>query len=404
MKRAILIINCGSSSIKLSLYECTESSLIFSVHAKRLNSPSSMMNFEAGKKKAEKKLPPIFTVSDTIKAAYQFGAETFQGSFSITAIGHRFVHGGSDFTESCLITDSVISRLSNLNHMAPLHNKSCLDGIEACKSLFPGVVQIAIFDTAFHKTMPPVAYTYAIPSNIANKHQIRRYGFHGISTAFIWNTFISKKLGTDKNRTLIAHLGNGCSITAISNGKSIDTSMGFSPLEGLVMATRSGDIDPAVVDFLSANEALSTSKVLDVLNYNSGLLGVSNKSSRMEILLSNCEIDPASKLAVDLFCYRIVKYIGAYMAVLQGLDTLIFTGGIGEGSAVIRERISTAFEWYGAKLDCKTNNESLNILSGEAVKISNASSNIDIFVIGTDENRYMTEEVMRIMYGNSTPH
>lgn len=350
MKQAILTVNAGSSSLKLALFDL------------------SLNKIEEG--------------TDW---------KDFVNNKEIAAIGHRYVHGGPDFIKSILINDLVIEKLKKTLDLAPLHNESCLKGIEQCKALFGNVPQCVVFDTAFHSTLPEEAALYAIPLDLTRKYHIRRYGFHGISHASLWELY-KKNRGEGKIITL--HLGNGCSISAIDNGVPKETSMGFTPAEGLIMGTRAGNIDAGVIEFLSRKENKSASEILKILNFESGLLGVSSLSSDMRKLLESQE--PSAKLAIDMFCHRVLMYIGAYQAVLGGVDALVFSGGIGENSPVIREKIVQAFEQQGIYLDKEKNESAVKAQPGSFKEISKEDSKIRVFVAGTDENRYIARETIRI--------
>lgn len=312
----------------------------------------------------------------------------------VAVIGHRFVHGGNR-SSSVVIDDTVLTELHGLSSLAPLHNDPALKNINVCRAYFPSsVLQVAVFDTAFHATLPPVASMYAIDQTLARTYGIKRYGFHGISHAFLWNTYHAKR--PNQGKVITMHLGNGCSIAAIDNGRSMDTSMGFTPLEGLVMATRSGDIDPAVVEFLCMHEGKSVQQIIELLNNSSGLLGLSEIHSEMQILIDLYEKKEAARIAVDLFCYRVAKYVGAYMIVLEGVDALIFSGGIGENAPFIREQIVRRLEWLGIGLNKKKNRRVAAPEPGAMHKISSVRSLVEVYVIGTDENRYIAQEVVNV--------
>lgn len=320
---------------------------------------------------------------------------------SLLGIGHRFVHGGNRYLSSIRIDQTVITELEALSSLAPLHNDACLLGIKECFNLAKFTPQIAVFDTAFHNSLPAVASNYAIAmdSDSASQHQIKRYGFHGISNAFLWNTY-ENHVGQDAQNSKIItfHLGNGCSITAIQGGLSVDTSMGFTPAEGLVMATRAGDIDAAVVDFLCLHDKKSPSEIMEQLNFQSGLLGISGVSSDMKTLLALSIDNERARLAVDMFCYRALKYLGAYMTILSGADAIIFSGGIGENSPMIRDLIMRKMEWYGSQMDSEANQQAVGLPPGAVQRISTSSSTVAIYVIASDENLFIAKEVQRILF------
>jgi acetate kinase len=310
-------------------------------------------------------------------------------ALGIEAVGHRVVHGGEQFHEPVRIDDDVIAAIDRLAELAPLHNPGCIAGIKGARAVMgPRIPMVAVFDTGFHRSIPPQAATYAIDPDLAQKHGIRRYGFHGIahaSLAGICAAAVNRPLTSLRLITL--HLGNGCSATAIDQGRSVDTSMGLTPLEGLVMGTRSGDLDPAVVGHLVRKEGLSVDEVERLLNERSGLLGVSGLSRDMREVLIAAErgFNSRATLAVDVFCYRVRKYIGAYLAVLGGADAIVFGGGIGERSAVIRARICGGMDWCGLRLDPVRNEAAVGLASGEAAKISEDRTKLACYVAGVDE-------------------
>jgi acetate kinase len=307
----------------------------------------------------------------------------------VDAVGHRVVHGGEQFREPVVIDDDVVAALDGLAEFAPLHNPGSIAGIKGVRAVMGShIPMVAVFDTAFHRSIPPGAATYAIDLDLARRHGIHRYGFHGIahaSLAGICATAVNRPLA--QLRLITLQLGNGCSATAIDRGRSVDTSMGFTPLEGLVMGTRSGDVDPAVVWHLVRREGLSVDEVERLLNERSGLLGVSGVSRDMRELLNAAEGKPDSRaaLALDMFCYRVRKYIGAYLAVLGGADALVFGGGIGERSAIIRARICDGMDWCGVRLDSLRNEAAVAIAPGDAMKISEEGAPLACYVAGVDE-------------------
>ena len=307
----------------------------------------------------------------------------------IEAIGHRVVHGGEQFHEPVRIDDDVVAAIDRLTELAPLHNPGCIAGIKGARAVMGSrIPMVAVFDTGFHRSLPPQAATYAVDLDLAHKHGIRRYGFHGIahaSLAGICATTVNRPLTSLRLITL--HLGNGCSATAIAQGRSIDTSMGLTPLEGLVMGTRSGDVDPAIVGHLVRHGGLTVDQVEHLLNERSGLLGLSGLSSDMREVLIAAEGRRNSRatLAVDVFCYRVRKYIGAYLAVLGGADAIVFGGGIGERSPVIRSQICKGMDWCGLRLDPLRNEAAVEVASGEATKISDDAAQLACYVAGVDE-------------------
>ena len=298
-------------------------------------------------------------------------------------MGHRVVHGGSRFVTPARIDDEVIGALHDLSELAPLHNPPAIEGILAAReALGADVPMVAVFDTAFHSALPVVAYTYALPRDMAGKYGIRRYGFHGIAHEYMLDSYVSRSGAAREQANIITlQLGNGCSACAIRGGKSIDTSMGFTPLEGLVMGTRSGDIDPGIVGWLAGHEGADVESVVEWLNKRSGLLGVSGTTSDMRTLLTQREIDPAANLAVELFCYRVRKYIGGYMAALGdvgGAQAIVFGGGIGEHAAYVRERILLGMEWCGIEVDSGRN-------AANEERISTDGSTCAVYVVAVEE-------------------
>jgi acetate kinase len=318
---------------------------------------------------------------------------------AIEAVGHRVVHGGERFTHSTRIDDEVRRELEELIELAPLHNPHNLRGIAAARSaLGTGIPQVAVFDTAFHHSLPDTAYLYAIPYQLYRRHRVRRYGFHGTSHRYVAYRYRQLTGRARENTKIITlHLGNGASACAIVGGRSIDTSMGFTPLEGLVMGTRSGDIDPAILDFVSAKEGLTLHELDSMLNKQSGLLGLSGLTADMrELLAEEAEHeDRRARLAVDLFCYRVRKYLGSYLAAMNGADAIVFAGGIGENSPEVRARICAEMDWLGISLDPARN----DALTGAEGRIDGESSRVELWVIPTDEELLIARDTWRVVTG-----
>lgn len=348
----ILVVNAGSSSLKLCLFTGEEQ--------KRVQQ------------------------NGTIDLDATFASYT---DAPLTAIGHRVVHGGPKYTSSLWIDQTVMKEIERYCLLAPLHNIPSLKAIQYCSQKFADVPQYAVFDTAFHRTLPLHARTYAIPYELTKKHQIERYGFHGIAHNYSYNLFC-KTYGPAK--VISCHLGSGCSLAAIDKGVSLDTSMGFTPNEGVMMGTRSGDIDPSLFEFLAREEGFSIDDMQKILNYHSGLLGVSGLSASMEELIKSQSIQ--AQLAVELFCYRILKTIGAYAAALQGCEAILFSGGIGENAAAIRHKILSALHWLGVTVDDAKNRSAIKPPPGNIQEITTAESKIKSYVIGSDENRFIYEQ------------
>jgi acetate kinase len=320
---------------------------------------------------------------------------------SIDAVGHRVVHGGDRYVESTVITEQVEAGIDELSELAPLHNPACLAGIRGAKAVLgPRIPMVAVFDTAFHRTLPDVARRYAIPTDLADRHHIRRYGFHGIAHASLANGY-SVCCGTalKEVRLITIQLGNGCSVAAIAAGQSVETSMGFTPLEGLVMGTRSGDVDASLVGFLAEREKVELREVERWLNERSGLLGLSGRSNDMRELLraAGQEGDQRAELAIDLFCYRVRKYLGGYLAVLGGAQAIVFGGGIGENAPEVRRRICNNMEWCGISLNADRNHAAVGLKPGSAAKISTDDSAPAVYVVAADEETWIARETARCL-------
>ncbi len=399
-KQLIQVINIGSSSLKVSFFCLNKGTLerILDAQCKDIHASNPQIEIVTQKKK-----PCIKHLKggqvDKIFLLLMKEIEKFIDFhlFSTIGIGHRFIHGGDRYTTSIIINSSSLKKLERLRALAPLHNPDCLTLIKVSQKYFGSkALQIAVFDTAFHSTLPSYASQYAIPHSLASKHHIRRYGFHGISHAYLTDKYFEytkKKKRPSKLITL--HLGNGCSATAIQNGLSIDTSMGFSPAEGLVMGTRAGDMDFTLIEFLCKKQHQSVSQITHMLNFESGLEGISGKTSNVKELLQNYEKDPNCRLAIDMFCYRIIKYIGAFTAILNGVDAIIFSGGVGENSPLIRQMICSKLKWLGLKISVKKNNSIVNSSLGSIQKISPPSSSLELYIISTDENLFIAREVLK---------
>ena len=351
----VLVINSGSSSIKYQLFAMPEAKVLAKGLLEKIGEEISALKHTAVEKGKEKKIEQ--KVADhkagmslifSLLTDKEFGV--IADMSEISAVGHRVVHGGEAFNKSTLITDEAIKAIEACCDIAPLHNPAGLQGISACKEILKDVKMVGVFDTSFHQTIPDYAYMYAVPHEWYDKYKIRRYGFHGTSHKYVYGEFC-KVTNKPNANVIVCHLGNGASVTAVKNGESIDTSMGLTPLEGLVMGTRSGDMDPAVPTFVMAKENLSAKEMDNILNKKSGLLGVSGVSNDMRNLEEAAKTNPKAELAITMFCYRVKKYIGAYMAALGHLDGIVFTGGIGENSAYIRGRILEGLDELGITCD-----------------------------------------------------
>ncbi len=394
----ILVINCGSSSIKYQLINREKRKVLAKGPLEKIGKASSWQIHHI-EGKVVKRQDEVTNYEEGLKSILALLLDKKRGvikdASEISAVGHRIVHGGEDFFHSVLIDDEVIKTIKSYISLAPLHNPPNLAGIKAARSLLPDAPQVAVFDTAFHQTLPEKAFLYALPYQYYEKYKIRRYGFHGTSHRYIVERaakFLKKPL--KELKIITCHLGNGCSITAIDKGKSIDTSMGFTPLEGLIMGTRCGDIDAAAVLFLMEKENLTTAQMDNLLNKQSGLLGISGISNDLrEVQKWVVKGDPRAKLALEVFAYRIKKYIGAYGAVLGGLDALIFSAGIGENEANIRDKVCQGLEFLGVYLDKKKN----RARSKASRFISTESSPAKILVIPTNEEEMIAEGTWRVV-------
>ena len=403
----VLVLNCGSSSIKFQLI-ATDLDLIAGNADRRLAKGTiERIGGEAIISLRVEGREPVRTTSSLrdIGAAVDFiarwaaseaGLDGIRSISDIQAVGHRVVHGGERFKQSVLISDEVIRGVEDCIDLAPLHNPANLKGIAATRNLFgDGLPQVAVFDTAFHQTLPDHAYLYALPYQFYRRYRLRRYGFHGISHRYVAYRYRTiRQITREATNIITLHLGNGCSATAISAGNSIDTSMGLTPLEGLVMGTRSGDLDPAIVEFVAAKEGFSTREIETLMNKQSGLLGISGLTSDMRELLAEAheENDRRAKLAIEIFCYRARKYIGAYLAAMNGADAIVFTGGIGENSPEVREGICDGLQWIGIELDEELNRQHTG---GREGLISREGSRPAVYVIPTDEELLIARDTVR---------
>ena len=397
----ILVINSGSATVKFQLIETgkiiAEERKLARGIVDRIGGNSSQ-RFEAPGALVKEETAPVRDHEAAVRLVIEW-LQSELGMRSVDAVGHRVVHGGDRFTSSARIDEDVVATLESLCELAPLHNPAALSGIRAARNILgASVPMVAAFDTSFHHTIPEHAHTYAIPYELSQKHRIRRYGFHGLAHQYDIARY-AELSGTPitQVRAVTLHLGNGCSATAIRNGQSIDTSMGFTPLEGLVMGTRSGDLDPALMNYLARREAVSTVDVEDILNKRSGLLGLSALSNDMRELIAVRDNEPRARLAIDVFCYRARKYLGAYLAAIGGAEAVIFSGGIGENSPLVREQICAGMEWCGLELDGAANAAML----GRDGKISAANSRLAAFVIHTDEEAIIARETARVIGGRS---
>ncbi|MCI5643334.1 MAG: acetate kinase [Peptoniphilus sp.] len=394
----ILVINCGSSSLKYQLIDMETEELMAKGLVERIGIEGSRIKHETiGKEKKTIETPmqdhkrALELVMESLTNE-EYGA--IKSLEEIDAVGHRVVHGGEDFAKSVVIDEKVLKGIEDNVEIAPLHNPPNIMGIKACQRLLPNVKQVAVFDTAFHQTMPEESYIYALPYEYYEKYKIRRFGFHGTSHKYITNR-AAEMLGKDVNEVnlITCHLGNGSSICAVKNGKSIDTSMGFTPLEGLAMGTRCGDLDPAIIPFIMEKENLSTEEINTLINKKSGVLGISGVSSDFrDIEAARDEGNKRAKLALDIFEKRVRGYIGSYMTELDHVDAIVFTAGVGENSIEMRESIVNGLKSLGIKIDPERNN-----VRGEDKLISADDSSIKIFVIPTNEELMIARDTKELV-------
>lgn len=392
----ILVLNCGSSSLKYQLINMEEETTLAKGLCERIGIEGSRLKHEGnGKYQVDS---PMKDHTDAIKMVIEALLSKEHGVISsvdeVNAVGHRVVHGGEYFTNSAIITDEVKEAIIKCNDLAPLHNPPNLIGIEACENLLTNKPQVAVFDTAFHQTMPEKAFLYAIPYELYEKYKIRKYGFHGTSHKYVSNRvseIINKPI--EDLKIITCHLGNGASVCAINAGKSIDTSMGFTPLEGLAMGTRSGDLDPAVINYLCEKENLSVKEVEDILNKKSGVLGISGVSSDFrDIEDAEAEGNKRAIVALELFYYRVAKYIGEYAAAMNGVDVIVFTAGLGENSPEARAIITSYLGYLGAKIDTEQNN-----CRGKERRISTQDSTLQVYSIPTNEELVIARDTKMLL-------
>ena len=393
----VLVINCGSSSLKYQLINSDTEAVLAKGLCERIGIDGRLTYQKAGGEKevTEAAMP---THKEAIQLVLDALTNEKTGAVKslaeVNAVGHRVVHGGEKFASSVVINDEVLKAIEECNDLAPLHNPANLIGINACRDLMPGVPMVAVFDTAFHQTMPEKAYLYGLPYEYYEKYAVRRYGFHGTSHSFV-SKHAAEFLGLDLNNSkiIVAHLGNGASISAVLNGKCVDTSMGLTPLEGLVMGTRSGDIDPAIMEFIAKKENLDIAGVMNVLNKKSGVQGISKVSSDFRDLESG--MNEGNKLcaaALEVFCYRVAKYIGSYVASMNGVDAIAFTAGIGENAPLVREKVLAYLGYLGISVDAEANGK-----RGDDCVISTADSKVKVAVIPTNEELAICRETVALV-------
>ncbi|WP_128894395.1 acetate/propionate family kinase [Longirhabdus pacifica] len=399
----ILVINAGSSSLKYQLYEMNDESVLATGRVERIGFESSILSHQSTGKQEVKEVSEILDHTVAIRKVLDILTHPEHGILTsieeIDAVGHRAVHGGETFAESALVTTEVLKEIRELIDLAPLHNPASLMGIQAVSSNIPNVPQSVVFDTAFHQSMPEKAYLYPIPKILYRRHKIRRYGFHGTSHFYVSHKaaeYLEQPI--EELKIVTCHIGNGASCTAIQGGKSIDTSMGMTPLEGMMMGTRSGDMDPAIVPFTMAKEDLTINEVTSMLNKHSGLLAISGISSDMrEIEEAMEDGDANAKLAFDMYEYRIRKYIGSYTAAMNGIDVLIFTAGVGENASGLRKKICEQLSYLGIELNEEVN----NIRSSEIREISAKNSKVKVLVVPTNEELVIARDTHKLILANN---
>ena len=395
----VLVINCGSSSLKFQLINAETEKVLAKGLCERIGIDGRLTYQPAGGEKEKSDLAmPTHTeaIQFVIDALTNEKTGVVKSLDEIGAVGHRLVHGGEKFASSVVITDEVKKAVEECNDLAPLHNPANLIGVAACEKLMPGTPMVAVFDTAFHQTMPEKAYMYGLPYEYYEKYKVRRYGFHGTS-----HSVVSKRAAEvmgksyDEVKTIVCHLGNGSSVSAVLNGKCVDTSMGLTPLEGLVMGTRSGDIDPAIMEFIAKKENLDIEGVMEVLNKKSGVFGISGglSSDFRDLTDAMNAGDKKAKIAMDVFSYRVAKYIGSYAAAMNGVDDIVFTAGIGENDDYVREEVCKYLGYLGVDFDSEVNKG----LRGKEAELTKEGSKVKVFVIPTNEELAIARETLALV-------
>ncbi len=395
----VLVINCGSSSLKFQLINAETEKVLAKGLCERIGIDGRLTYQPAGGEKEKSDLAmPTHTeaIQFVIDALTNEKTGVVKSLDEIGAVGHRLVHGGEKFASSVVITDEVKKAVEECNDRAPLHNPANLIGVAACEKLMPGTPMVAVFDTAFHQTMPEKAYMYGLPYEYYEKYKVRRYGFHGTS-----HSFVSKRAAEvmgksyDEVKTIVCHLGNGSSVSAVLNGKCVDTSMGLTPLEGLVMGTRSGDIDPAIMEFIAKKENLDIEGVMEVLNKKSGVFGISGglSSDFRDLTDAMNAGDKKAKIAMDVFSYRVAKYIGSYAAAMNGVDDIVFTAGIGENDDYVRQEVCKYLGYLGVDFDFEVNTG----LRGKEAELTKEGSKVKVFVIPTNEELAIARETLALV-------
>jgi len=396
----VLVINCGSSSLKYQVFDMTTETVLAKGIVERIGIDGSFLKYRRGDEDNITIEAEIPNHEVAIKLVFDALTHESYGVLrsmdEIAAVGHRVVHAGEKYASSVVIDDDVMAALRECIDLAPLHNPPNIMGIEVAQKLMPNVKHVGVFDTAFHQTMPDYAYMYALPYEYYEKHKVRRYGFHGTSHKYV-SQRAAAMLGRpiEELKIITCHLGNGASVTAVKGGKSVDTSMGFTPLEGLIMGTRSGDLDPAVVTFLQEKEGFSSEQVNNLLNKKSGVLGISGVSSDFRSLEEASDAgNERAALAMEMFAYRVRKYIGAYAAAMGGVDAIVFTAGLGENSALMREKICAGLEFLGVKIDAEKNN-----VRGREVDFSATDAKVRTLLVPTNEELMIARDTLALVRG-----
>ena len=393
----VLVVNCGSSSLKYQLIDSDSEAVLAKGLCERIGIDGRLVYQKTGldKEITEAAMPTHKqAIQMVLDALVNEKTGAIKSLSEIDAVGHRVVHGGEKFASSIVLTPEVLKAIEECNDLAPLHNPANLIGIEACESLMPSTPQVVVFDTAFHQTMPEKAYMYGLPYEYYEKYKVRRYGFHGTSHSFV-SKRVAEIVGKPYNatKTIVCHLGNGASISAVLNGESVDTSMGLTPLEGLVMGTRSGDIDPAIMEFVAKKENLDIAGIMNVLNKKSGVEGISGVSSDFRDLEEAADNGNArAALAIDVFAYRVAKYVGAYTAAMNGVDNIVFTAGIGENAGLVRTKVCSYLGYLGITID-----EEANGKRGEEIVISTPDSKVKVLVVPTNEELAIARETVALV-------
>lgn len=393
----VLVINCGSSSLKYQLINSDTEAVLAKGLCERIGIDGRLVYQPTGGEKEVSDLAmPTHTeaIQFVINALTNEKTGVVKSLEEIDAVGHRLVHGGEKFACSVVINEEVLAAVEECNDLAPLHNPANLIGVRACQELMPGVPMVGVFDTAFHQTMPQEAYMYALPYRYYDEYKVRRYGFHGTS-----HSFVSKRMAEilekpyDEVKTIVCHLGNGSSICAVKNGKSIDTSMGLTPLEGLAMGTRAGDVDAGALEYIAKKEGLDVAGLLNMLNKESGVYGLSQLSSDFRDLWDGADNgNKYAQVALDVFCYRVAKYVGAYAAAMNGVDAIAFTAGVGENDHGVREKVCSYLGYLGIEIDLEVNN-----CRGKEIEITKPGSKVKVWIVPTNEELAIARETVALV-------